>query len=46
MTKTIFAREASMESEIHSGDELACLLIRSATFIQWKRKHVLDTSQG
>ena len=43
---TIFARGDSMESEIHSGDELACLLIRNATFIQWGRMHVLDTSQG
>lgn len=43
---TIFARGDSMENEIHSGDELACLLIRNATFIQWGRMHVLDTSQG
>lgn len=31
---TIFARGDSMKSEIHSGSELACLLIRNSTFIQ------------
>ena len=43
---TIFARGDSMEPEYNSGDELACIYIRSTTFIQWGRIHVIDTAQG
>jgi len=43
---TIFANGDSMESELHSGDELVCLLIRNSSFIQWGKMHILDTSQG
>lgn len=43
---TIFARGDSMETEFHSGDELACLFIKQSSFIQWGRIHILDTAQG
>ena len=43
---TIFARGNSMEPQYLSGDELACLLIKERSFIQWGRPHVLDTAQG
>lgn len=43
---TIFARGNSMEPQYLSGDELACLLIKEKSFIQWGRPHVLDTAQG
>ena len=36
----------SMEPEFHSGDELACRLVDSPSFIQWGRPHILDTKQG
>lgn len=35
-----------MSPEFHSGDELSCLYVKPMSFIQWGRKHVLDTSQG
>lgn len=43
---SIVARGDSMYPEFHSGDELACALIKEAAFIQWGRPHVLDTAQG
>ena len=44
---TIIARGASMEPDIYSGDELACRIINSSSFIQWGRIHVIDGgSQG
>ena len=36
----------SMEPYYYSGDEVACLRINEARFIQWGRVHVLDTTQG
>lgn len=36
----------SMEPYYLSGDEVACLRINEARFIQWGRVHVLDTTQG
>lgn len=35
-----------MEPEYYAGDEVACLKINEARFIQWGRVHVLDTTQG
>jgi phage repressor protein C with HTH and peptisase S24 domain len=43
---TIHISGDSMVPYYISGDEVACLRITSATFIQWGRVHVLDTSQG
>lgn len=43
---TIHISGDSMVPYFISGDEVACLRITSATFIQWGRVHVLDTSQG
>ena len=43
---TILAHGDSMSPEYHSGDELACLLVNSKSFIQWGRVHILDTAQG
>lgn len=43
---TILNYGDSMLPEYHSGDELACLYIKNASFIQWGRCHVLDTAQG
>lgn len=43
---TIIARGDSMEPELESGDELACLFVQESSFIQWGRVHVLDTEQG
>jgi phage repressor protein C with HTH and peptisase S24 domain len=42
---TILAFGDSMSPEYHSGDELACLLIKNS-FVQWGRVYILDTSQG
>ena len=36
----------SMEPYYLSGDEVACLRINEARFLQWGRVHVLDTTQG
>lgn len=36
----------SMLPEYHSGDEVACLHVNEATFLQWGRVYVLDTEQG
>lgn len=36
----------SMQPYLHPGDEVACLRVNEATFLQWGRIHVLDTSQG
>lgn len=43
---TIRVTGRSMEPMYFSGDEVACLRINEAQFIQWGRVHVLDTSQG
>lgn len=43
---TIIARGDSMEPELVSGDELACLFVKETSFIQWGRVHILDTEQG
>ena len=43
---TIHVTGDSMVPYYLSGDEVACLRITSATFIQWGKVHVLDTSQG
>lgn len=43
---TILVNGESMEPELHSGDELACLYVNNASFIQWGRPHILDTPQG
>lgn len=43
---TIIARGDSMEPELESGDELACLFVQESSFIQWGRVHILDTEQG
>lgn len=36
----------SMEPYYYAGDEVACLRINEARFLQWGRVHVLDTTQG
>lgn len=44
---TILVKGDSMLPEFHSGDEIACLILKGGTsFIQWGRYHVLDTAQG
>lgn len=43
---TIRVSGRSMEPYYFSGDEVACLRINEARFIQWGRVHVLDTTQG
>lgn len=43
---TIITRGDSMWPDFHSGDELACALVKESSFIQWGRVHVLDTAQG
>lgn len=43
---TIRVTGRSMEPMYFSGDEVACLRINEAQFLQWGRVHVLDTSQG
>lgn len=43
---TIRITGRSMEPEYYAGDEVACLKIDEARFIQWGRVHVLDTTQG
>ena len=43
---TIRVTGRSMEPMYFSGDEVACLRINEAHFLQWGRVHVLDTSQG
>jgi phage repressor protein C with HTH and peptisase S24 domain len=43
---TIRVSGRSMEPYYFSGDEVACLRINEARFIQWGRAHVLDTTQG
>lgn len=43
---TIRVSGRSMEPYYFSGDEVACLRINEARFIQWGRIHVLDTTQG
>jgi phage repressor protein C with HTH and peptisase S24 domain len=35
-----------MEPYYYAGDEVACLKINEARFLQWGRVHVLDTTQG
>lgn len=43
---TIRITGRSMEPEYYAGDEVACMKINEARFIQWGRVHVLDTTQG
>lgn len=43
---TIRVSGRSMEPMYFSGDELACLRVNEARFLQWGRVHVLDTTQG
>jgi SOS-response transcriptional repressor LexA len=43
---TIRVTGRSMEPMYFSGDEVACLRINEARFLQWGRVHVLDTAQG
>lgn len=43
---TIRVTGRSMEPMYLAGDEVACLRINEARFIQWGRVHVLDTIQG
>lgn len=43
---TLLVKGDSMEPEMHSGDEIACLQVTNHQFIQWGRYHALDTSQG
>lgn len=43
---TIRVTDRSMEPMYLAGDEVACLRINEARFIQWGRVHVLDTTQG
>lgn len=43
---TIRVSGHSMEPYYYAGDEVACLRINEARFIQWGRVHVLDTEQG
>ena len=43
---TIRVSGRSMEPYYYAGDEVACLRINEARFIQWGRVHVLDTEQG
>ena len=43
---TIRVTGRSMEPMYFAGDEVACLRINEAQFLQWGCVHVLDTSQG
>lgn len=43
---TIRVTGRSMEPMYFSGDEVACLRVNEARFLQWGRVHVLDTTQG
>ena len=43
---TIRVTGRSMEPMYFSGDEVACLRVNEAQFLQWGCVHVLDTSQG
>lgn len=43
---TIRVTGRSMEPMYFSGDEVACLRVNEARFLQWGRVHVLDTAQG
>lgn len=43
---TIKVSGDSMEPEIKSGDELACVDVSKESFIQWGKIHVLSTRQG
>lgn len=43
---TIRVSGRSMEPYYYAGDEVACLRINEARFLQWGRVHVLDTEQG
>lgn len=43
---TIRVTGQSMEPYYYAGDEVACKRINEASFIQWGRVHVLDTTQG
>lgn len=36
----------SMMPNFHPGDEVACLRVNEARFLQWGRVYVLDTEQG
>lgn len=43
---TIRITGPSMEPYYYSGDEVACLRVNEARFLQWGRVYVLDTAQG
>lgn len=43
---TIRVTGRSMEPQLFAGDEVACLRVNEARFLQWGRVHVLDTDQG
>lgn len=43
---TLIVKGDSMEPEMHSGDEIACLQVNNSRFVQWGRYHALDTAQG
>lgn len=43
---TIRVTGRSMEPYYYSGDEVACLRVNEARFLQWGRVYVLDTAQG
>lgn len=43
---TIIVKGDSMEPEFHSGDELACKILRQSSFIQWGRPYIVDCMDG
>lgn len=43
---TIRVTGDSMMPNFHPGDEVACLRVNEARFLQWGRVYVLDTEQG
>lgn len=43
---TIIVKGDSMEPEFHSGDELACKILRQSSFIQWGRPYIVDCLDG
>ena len=43
---TIRVTGRSMEPHLLAGDEVACLRVNEARFLQWGRVYVLDTTQG
>ena len=43
---SIIVKGDSMEPEFHSGDELACKILRQSSFIQWGRPYIVDCMDG